>query len=638
MDSCIINGLKRFGSWCAYLFCNSIIGRVCISIAAWFGKLYKTSLLCRFFAHGLQNEVGWRGSAFYKVLHFPIWVLERIAKSISGVCARSVRGSSFVKLFDNWELITSRVYGYIVLCYAITETLLLWGVYRDVQTVKLCINAALVLVSIFMILLNRSPKSIYKGSLLLRGIGSFFHESSGRTSRLFLEDADIRAKSNIVSICVGVALGALGFLLPFQLFAIVVGGIFVALVIFRKLEVGVFLVVAATPFLPTMALVGLSLLCLLSLLLRVATNADFKLRHNGLTPYVVFFVIAVLFGTLTSFTFKDSAQIALVYLSFIAFYFVLVNTVTDRKMWRALAVTFIAAAVLVGLYGVAQNFLGVSSTQSWVDQEMFTDIKLRVYSTFDNPNVLGEFLVITIPVALALFWANRRYGQKLAYVLACLVLAACMIFTWSRGAWLGVMIAVVLFVLIMDKRFFLLGVVGLLFIPVLLGSDNPIATRLLSIGNTSDTSTAYRLSIWMASLNMIQDFWVGGIGLGSNAFYMIYPKYAFAGANFALHSHNLFLQLWVEMGIVGIVSFLALVVATVKQGCQSIVTRGRKNMMNACMIALVTGLLGYLFQGMTDNVWYNYKMVLVFWTVLGLIASGASIADGDRNETIQLYN
>lgn len=570
---------------------------------------------------------------FYRLLHLPVWGLEKISAKVSAVCQRTVQGSNIVKLFDNWELITSRVYGYIVLFYALTESALLLAVYHTLEPVKIIFNAGLVVLSVLMIVLNRSPKSLYRGSALLSWLGGFFHESDGKPSRLFLEDADIRAKSNIFSIALGIVLGILGFLLPFKLFILLVGGVALFLIVMREIRVGLFLMVAGTPFLPTMGLVGLSLLCVLSMLWKLATDKEFHLRHNGLNVYVIFFVLTLLIGTITSFTFADSAKITMVYLAYILFYFVLVNTVTDRKTWHALTVVFIVSAVLVGLYGILQNFIGVSSTASWVDEQMFTDIKRRVYSTFDNPNVLGEFLVITIPVSLALFWSDRRYGHKLTYILAFLILAACMVFTWSRGAWLGVMLAVVLFVLVMDKRFILLGVAGLLVIPLLLfGSDNPIATRLLSIGNTGDTSTAYRVSIWMASVNMIRDFWLSGIGPGSGAFYMIYPKYALAGANFALHSHNLFLQITVELGILGITAFLIMIGAAVKSGLQSVVTRGRHHSMNACTIALLAGFGGYLFQGLTDNVWYNYKMVLIFWMVLGLIASGAAIARADQNQ------
>ena len=323
----------------------------------------------------------------------------------------------------------------------------------------------------------------------------------------------------------------------------------------------------------------------------------------------------------------------LIYIAFVLFYFVAFQTLSTRKKWYGALISFLCVAALVALYGVYQNFAGVSSTASWVDKTMFTNIKTRVYSTFDNPNVLGEFLVMTIPVSLAVIWKSKTDGQKCLYSLVFLLLAACMIFTWSRGAWLGILLAAALFLMISDKRWALFAVAGVLLLPVLLGSGSAIADRILSIGNTKDTSTAYRVSIWRASIHMIQDFWLSGIGPGSEAFSMIYPKYALAGANFALHSHNLFLQILVEAGIAGITAFLAMLLAFFRQCFSLPVYKNRKTVSGALCIALACGVLGFLFQGLTDNVWYNYKMVLIFWIMLAF-ASSAAAPDFDGGERI----
>lgn len=364
----------------------------------------------------------------------------------------------------------------------------------------------------------------------------------------------------------------------------------------------------------------------MSVFLRVFTNPQYRLKTSSLDVFVIFFMGALIYGTVNSFTFAKSAQILLIYFSYILFYFVVVATIDSEKKWKALFTAFVFMGGLVSLYGIAQNFIGTGSAQSWVDSDMFQSIKTRVYSTFDNPNVLGEFLVIMIPTTTALIWANKNLGHKLIDTFVILCMCACIVFTWSRGAWLGVMFAVALFLLIMDKRWVLAGVVLLFAVPFILGSDNAVSERILSIGNTEDTSTAYRVSIWQASVKLIRDFWVSGIGLGSEAFSMIYPKYALAGANFALHSHNLFLQICVEMGIIGIVTFFVLIIALIRQSFSVTIYRKRGAFSPTLVLAATAGILGYLLQGLTDNVWYNYKMLLIFWIVVGMVSAGANIS------------
>ena len=58
------------------------------------------------------------------------------------------------------------------------------------------------------------------------------------------------------------------------------------------------------------------------------------------------------------------------------FYFVLINVIRTKKQWFALIKVFIVSAFIVALYGIIQNFFGVSSTESWIDEEMFSDIQL----------------------------------------------------------------------------------------------------------------------------------------------------------------------------------------------------------------------------------------------------------------------
>jgi len=93
-----------------------------------------------------------------------------------------------------------------------------------------------------------------------------------------------------------------------------------------------------------------------------------------------------------------------------------------------------------------------------------------------------------------------------------------------------------------DKRFLAVLIAGLILMPMLL--PDTILNRLTSIGNTSDTSTSYRIAVWTASINMIKDNYLTGIGLGSDAFGQMYQNYAISGASFALHAHNFYLQ-WI---------------------------------------------------------------------------------------------
>lgn len=84
----------------------------------------------------------------------------------------------------------------------------------------------------------------------------------------------------------------------------------------------------------------------------------------------------------------------------------------------------------------------------------------------------------------------------------------CMLLTMSRGGWLGLLLAGAVFLVMMDRRFILLGVVGLVALYFIL--PETMIERFTSIGDLTDGSTSYRLSIWLGTISMLKDYWLCG--------------------------------------------------------------------------------------------------------------------------------
>ncbi len=629
MQSSIFSWFSRQFRKLNLWFNASITGKVFNRLSATLALAFSHSFLGGLFRPGTKNLFS--GSLFHKLLTLPLNLCRKHQEKTGEFWHSVTSSSAVVWFFSNWSFISSRAYGMVLLTFTLSYGII--RMFYDLPgTLEWCLLAGGALFSLLLILVNRSLKGLFKGSICLTAFGGLFCKiKQDSESKLFLKDAEFPLEHPLVSALIGIFAGILANCMPLLPFCLLTFGFCYVCLVFQFPIVGVFTVIMASPILPTMVLTGGALLTVFAFFTKLATSDKITIRPVPLGGYVAFFVLALCLGTIFSMTFIKSAQILLITLSFVLFFYVTFQLLDTEIKWRSALLSFLFVGAFVGLYGIYQNFAGVSSTASWVDKEMFNNIKVRVYSTFDNPNVLGEFLVMMIPLSLAVIWKSKTHGQKFLCTALFFCLGACMIFTWSRGAWLGMMLATVLFLLIMDKRWWALVVIGLLMVPVLLGTDNPIADRILSIGNTKDTSTAYRVSIWQASLHMIRDFGVSGIGMGSDAFSMIYPRYALAGANFALHSHNLFLQILVESGIVGIVSFLAMVIAFVRRSFSLAVYQKRSKFSSALCIAICAGVLGFLFQGLTDNVWYNYKMVLIFWIMLAF-ASSASAPDFDGGE------
>ena len=147
---------------------------------------------------------------------------------------------------------------------------------------------------------------------------------------------------------------------------------------------------------------------------------------------------------------------------------------------------------------------------------------------------------------------------------ACMLLAffvgaaivVCTVFTWSRGSWIAIIISSIMFFLMYSRKAFRIFGAALLVIPALpLILPDTVMNRFLSIANLSDSSISYRLYTWEGTMSAVEDNLLGGIGFGNEAFRAVYPRYAYAGIEAAEHSHSLYLQLLLALGIIGILVF-----------------------------------------------------------------------------------
>ena len=187
---------------------------------------------------------------------------------------------------------------------------------------------------------------------------------------------------------------------------------------------------------------------------------------------------------------------------------------------------------------------------------------------------------------------------------------------------MGILFAIAILLIVIDRRFILLGILALFIAPFVL--PETIISRFTSIGNMGDTSTSYRVAIWMGTIAMLKDYWFSGIGLGITSFNKVYPIYAYAGTT-AQHSHNLYLQLMVENGVMGLIVFLGIVYNFFKETIISLVKKKK-----ILLVGIVSGMVGFLVQSMTDHTWYNYRVVLIFWMAMAFGVSYAKIIQEEK--------
>ncbi len=299
-----------------------------------------------------------------------------------------------------------------------------------------------------------------------------------------------------------------------------------------------------------------------------------------------------------------------------------------------LTVSFFVSAV-----GILQKFLGVAAESVWVDQQQFPELKVRVYSTLVNPNILAGYLVLVTAYATVFLCACSERGKLwLALLTADLLAFVCLLYTYSRGNWLACAVMLPAFALFFKRKALL---------PVILAGAGGLALggqqvvqRLASVVSGADTSAALRMAYIHSTKAIIEDFpW----GVGWYGYRFVYPDYNYYLSDTGVimyHCHNLFLNLTAELGYHGLAIFLLLWGSFLYRGLQ-LARQGKSAWLRAAGQAYLTASLGIAVGGMTDHVYFNTQMGLLFWT-LGIItmlawreqqkAVGRADADGKTAE------
>ena len=389
---------------------------------------------------------------------------------------------------------------------------------------------------------------------------------------------------------------------------------------------------ALSPLLPTLAELALVLASAFSLVLYLGVHPEYRIGYSPIRKYVVLYALVYLYATLTSTSVSGSLFSGLLTIVFVLFFVVLTSCrFTDRQL-RGFVIALVAVGVVVSFYGFYQMAFPYKFRSVWTDEDMFSSISFRVYSTLENPNVLGEYFLLLIPLGFALLLTAEGWRAKAVNLIACGIMCFCLVVTYSRGCYLGLMFAAAVFLVLLDRRLIVVGVAAILLSPLYLPES--VLMRFASIGNMGDTSTSYRVFIWMGTLAMLKDYWFCGIGPGGDAFNTVYPRYAY-NAITAPHSHNLFLQITCDSGICGLLVFLLIIIAYYRMMFTAI-RRETDKKAKIFEIAAVASVSGFLVESMTDYTFYNYRVVLLFWAMLGLsvlFTRMGKTAEGNEEET-----
>ncbi len=332
--------------------------------------------------------------------------------------------------------------------------------------------------------------------------------------------------------------------------------------------------------------------------------------------------------------------VAWLLLDIAVFYAVFLWARTERRLRLGAFLLIMAggALALVAPFGVdwiedAKGFLNFGPIYAAIP---------RLLDERIHPNILAGALAAVSPLALAFCttggvawgWVAGSRSLSFALGLASFVLMlAVLILTKSRGAWLGAAVgfAVVLTSRWPRLRWPILALLALLLITGLIIGPARVAQALAAAPVVGGWEG--RLELWSRALEAIADYPFTGIGMGTfdHVVPLRYPYVLLAGAELAIpHAHNLFLQVAVDLGLPGLIAFVALLGIVLAAAVQSARAWAGERELAIQVVGLAAGLVAVLVHGLLDAASWGSKPAVFIWALMGLIMAHQAVSQQRR--------
>ena len=446
----------------------------------------------------------------------------------------------------------------------------------------------------------------------------------------YLDDDDIKIKGYLPPLA-GILLAVIGFFPPIL---IVLGIMLITVLIaltFSSPEFTFILTLFCLPLFPLIPMPTLALSVIIML-----TSASFTIKvllgkrrfHFERYDAVLFMMMIFI---LASGIFNNTIREALSTSAMIFAYFLAGNIIVNRRIAENAVKTIIASSIPTAIYAIISYFISNESHPEWIDPIFSDTISKRAFATFGNPNIYSVYLLVAIIFCAVFAFDKSDSKNKTLYGIPFILNLAALILTWTRGAWLALLLSIVTHAIIKSRRcpkillMLILAIpVGIVFIP------DAIKDRILSIVNLSDSSVISRLSIWRSSLRMLAENVFTGVGIGSGAFPREFLKFAEDSVS-APHAHNIFLQIGCEAGIFTLALFVHLLFIRIRHRASYARYVRYASVGSICTMA-GCALFALVLFGMTDHIFYNSQMTMLFFTVFGIGSATLRISKNEYED------
>jgi len=373
---------------------------------------------------------------------------------------------------------------------------------------------------------------------------------------------------------------------------------------------------------------------------RVVKLSNIICFRNLRNIFLLFFLILTAFSLISAENVFWGARKVVFFLSIFPLYFLVVGLIDSSLRVKKVVSVLIGGAGLIGLIGLIQflsqfifgleniyefwavNIVSIFSGfnlgallltySSWLVNVSHTTI-MRAFSLFSDPHMLSFYLGMILPIAIM-----RRFIQKQSLLSRWTVpvLFIVLLLTFTRGAYLAIIITFVITAGLLwiypkrKKAAVFLCLALLIFITPI----TPIADRFYSSFDLEESSNVGRLEMWQQAGQIgLENLWQG-IGLGNYAL-VVNPE---LGYRSPITAHNLYLDIFSEMGIIALIVWLVLILGTIWQLFLKLRQSIENKEQQFILIGLIGSLVYFSIHSFFETAVYSPIILSVLMIILGL--------------------
>ena len=368
-------------------------------------------------------------------------------------------------------------------------------------------------------------------------------------------------------------------------------------------------------------------------LVKIINTGEYCLKKTKLELPLILFTLVLVLSLFISETKRVSLNDFIIFFSYIFIFFFIINNLNQEADFNSFIHLFFIISSLVSIYAIMQYY---GFDPYLKDLHILT-------STIGQKNWISNYLAMIFPVIFSYFLLEKSIRNKILYFILLSILYTTLMICQSRGIWISISITVIFAIYIIfkfkfceifkrNKKWLFSLLITFLVITIIYSTDNPlnksaitVPQRAMSTFDEQDPSINTRLLIWKTTLEMIKDRPIFGSGIGT--FKMNYLNYQ---AEFlknnpyyikysvkAGEAHNEYLQMWAEIGIIGLGIFMGIILMFYSL----IIDYLKKNDSDKDKIivfGLVLGITCFLIHSLFTFPLHVPALGITFFTLVGL--------------------